>query len=735
MAEFSNSKILAGRRAVDFIGRGESVERLLAHGRSSDRGLLLLATPGAGSSELLKQTYDRLFREQQYVVPFYFSIRPTYRTGKDIAAAFLDEFIRQLVAFRRQEPEIFRFPGGLDELAELSLSVGGFWIDRMIETSRTAWSVSDSGRSFVRSCLAAPLRAAANDAKSFVMIDHVHELTAIEGGTEFFDELKDMFADAGIPFVLAGNRRFMNGQLDCDRMDLGNLSIDEAVRVVDLFAKDHKLASRDETRDLIATQLGRSPLMIQQFVRTASDGRIGLETFADVEKVYADALFGGRISRIFDVMFTKACRSSDLERRVVSMLFDGQVSETRRVERERWYRRLQLNDAESEALLERLNVSELIRLTPIHVESMNETVPLTDYIAARFRLMVASENRASVFSESVASYLRRAPEMMARSYRVRSSFGIREILGTFAGQQVPAVLVDYAVFRDKAKGANANEILQIAGREPTINLPRIFFTTAASSFYEPIAQIAESERSAIALGFETRREASDEEVVWIAAEVDSKLEAKREVVEFWCDRLEAAALLCDFSRFKIWLISPEGFDSDALDVLRVRQAYGSSRRQAGLLREFLNAPESAAPLAENEYEMVIPMNGESELIAAHAVEEIAKRHNLDTKSINQVKTALVEACINASEHSLSPDQKIYQRFRVEDDRVVLTVSNRGLRLASSMPADEPGEGRRGWGLKLIRKLMDEVEIEQVDDGTRIRMTKFIPTAEGHPVQS
>jgi serine/threonine-protein kinase RsbW len=122
------------------------------------------------------------------------------------------------------------------------------------------------------------------------------------------------------------------------------------------------------------------------------------------------------------------------------------------------------------------------------------------------------------------------------------------------------------------------------------------------------------------------------------------------------------------------------------------------------------------------------MDDDAELIAAHAVEEIARRHNLDSQSVNQIKTALVEACINASEHSLSPDRKIYQRFRVEDDRVVLTVSNRGLRLAASAHRVEPDEGRRGWGLKLMRKLMDEVTIEQVDDGTRIVMTKYLKAA-------
>ena len=98
-----------------------------------------------------------------------------------------------------------------------------------------------------------------------------------------------------------------------------------------------------------------------------------------------------------------------------------------------------------------------------------------------------------------------------------------------------------------------------------------------------------------------------------------------------------------------------------------------------------------------------------------------------------MKTALVEACINAAEHGLSPDRKIYQKFAVSDRKVVITVSNRGLRLADRMAAgaaeqSELGEGRRGWGLNLIRTLMDDVRVEPVEDGTRIVMTKLIPTS-------
>ncbi|HYP54620.1 MAG TPA: ATP-binding protein, partial [Pyrinomonadaceae bacterium] len=138
-------------------------------------------------------------------------------------------------------------------------------------------------------------------------------------------------------------------------------------------------------------------------------------------------------------------------------------------------------------------------------------------------------------------------------------------------------------------------------------------------------------------------------------------------------------------------------------------------------------------VAPDEFEMVIPMGDDTELIAAHTVEQIARRLEFQPDEINQIKTALVEACINAAEHSLSPDRKIYQRFRVENDKLVVTVSSRGVAILPAAQGNEltPGsenggtKGRRGWGLKLIRTLMDEVEFERVDDGTRLRMAKYL----------
>ena len=43
-----------------------------------------------------------------------------------------------------------------------------------------------------------------------------------------------------------------------------------------------------------------------------------------------------------------------------------------------------------------------------------------------------------------------------------------------------------------------------------------------------------------------------------------------------------------------------------------------------------------------------------------------------------------------------------------------------------MPSTALDDTRRGWGLGLMRNLMDEVRVESVDDGTRIVMTKLRP---------
>ncbi|HKP45368.1 MAG TPA: ATP-binding protein, partial [Pyrinomonadaceae bacterium] len=208
--------------------------------------------------------------------------------------------------------------------------------------------------------------------------------------------------------------------------------------------------------------------------------------------------------------------------------------------------------------------------------------------------------------------------------------------------------------------------------------------------------------------------------------VESKLQVPVTLAESSCNRLEDVAKRAGFTRVQLWLIANEGFSDAALKLLSSRSIYSSSRAQFELLAARLFTATAPTTAAANEYELVLPMGSDNELLAAGTAEQLARRLNFRSEAISQIKTAIVEACINASEHSLSPDQKIYQRFRVEDDKLVITISSRGVLPENPGEPEIPAENqRRGWGLKLIKTLMDEVEFERVDEGTRLRMVKYV----------
>ncbi len=724
MKRRTENTILATVEPEQFVGRSPALDRLTTLAHSSDAfGLDMLSAPGAGASELLKQVFDILFRENDGVVPFYFRLRRTDRNAGDVAQRFLLEFLTQTVAYSRRDPSIIDSAPDLNELARLALPADGLWIDRLIESSHARENADDE-RSFIRSLLSAPARAVTNGVGVFAMIDDLERSALMPSGEQFFADLREIFDRAGVNFVLAGARRFMFGVSPAGSMSLDPLDFQETGKVVEDLAAAFEITINDQTRDLIAVQFGGDLRNLHSFFSAAAEQGEDLNTFRSVEDVYKDEIFGGRISRSFDADLQLVVSESNRVG-VLSLMFDMLNSPSGRVPLASWQRRLAIGETEFRLMMERLNIFEFIGLQSGDVWAENANRILSDYIRGRHRLEVDADPRALVVGEALTEYLKRAPALLGRLYRRNSALGLRDLLASFNLQEVPAASLEYSKFKAKLKGLSQSEIeAELESAHDRITLPQIVYAADTSDFYPKISEIIDDERSSIALGFE--QTGYQKETVWIAAEIDSKLEANRDLTEFWCDRLEMAALSCGFENYRLWVIAPEGFDDEAIAVLDARNAYGSSRRQAEMLTKILKGDEpKTIEDRSNEYEIVVPMGDDTEMIAAHAVEDIARKHNYSPKSINQIKTALVEACINATEHSLSPDRRIYQTFVVDDEKITVTVANRGIRLLDrSVQEVVPTEGRRGWGLKLMKGLMDDVRIEQSDDGTRVTMIKY-----------
>lgn len=706
-----NKKLFARIDPDGFVGRAAELELLLRHARGErhSNGLALLAAPSAGTSELLRQVYDHLFWRQTDVIPFYFEIKPDDTTARNTARRFLREFLLQTVAFRRRDSRIIDASPDIREIAELALPEDGHWIDRLVETYESGDCSS------VRNCLSAPLRAAGNGAHSFVMIDAVHAAAEIEEGNTVVAELADIFERSAIPFVFAGHRRFLFARTPFDTMPVEPLSFMAAGELAERLSARTGVVVNDQTRDLISVQLARNADYITSIFASAADERRDLDTFSKVEQAYTDEIFGGRIGNSLDRVFDSILPDAQGQRRLLALLAEGAKSDDGGITG---------TAEEFHGIFDALNHREIVNLTSGSVRMDKSDIVLGDYLAARESLKTEGVTRALAVGQAMSENARRAPQLMARFYRRRSSLGLRELMRSFDGRDIPSALIDYGKFTGQIKGAGDDNIaMSLTEGSEKITLPRIIYSAHTAGFYPRLSEFCDAERSAVAIGFTD--DAEKDEVAWIAAEIDSKLEATRETAEFWCDRLEMAALSCNFSQFKLWLVAPHGFTADAIGALAERNAYGSSRQQALLLANLLAGVTTARTTEFAEYEMVIPIGEDTEMIAARAVEELAKRHKFPPKAINQIKTALVEACINAAEHSLSPDRRIHQRFAFNGNGITITVSNRGLRLADKYVAEEtrPDEGRRGWGIKLMRGLMDDVKIERTDDGTRITMVK------------
>ena len=735
-----------GRQA--FVGRGEELQRVLAQANplAAKRGLLVLLEPLAGVSELLRQAYDEIFNRRSDIIPIYFAFTKNEGTAVSAAIEFLNSFLQQYVAYRRDEPSLCHASLTLPDLVELATPTDREWVEQLVE-GYTRQRFSNDDKALVRFCLSAPQRVPARHGRPFVMLDGAQLAEHLNGAVTLGIEVLRVFCRSGLSFVLAGLRRQIldaahEARCDLESLDtlrLEQLRVEDARQLVEQVALRLQVATTEETRDLLVQQFAGSPFFLTAFLRAAREKNAKLTSYLDCERLYVDELLGGYIHRHFADLLDEISDAADARKALIRILWEASVSDVQIASLEAWGKQLHLGAKELSDVLHRLHVQEFVNWDGAIVEAGGGPLAWKDYLKVRYRLDVLNEARALVVAEALTGSLKRAPHTMARHYKNVSRLSLRELLARFDCQRVPKSLFAYEEFSRSYKGANEKEVTsRLDSDTDLVRLPQIVHVSSSVAFNSDMRQVCIEDRCVVAHGFEDATYTDGHETIWLVAEVESKLEVEAELVMVWLDRLEMLAKFSGFRRHQIWLISVEGFSSDAIKLLGHRGAFASSRQQVELLAARLGE-KRISPVAgsqhPDEFLMVLPMGDDSELIAASTVEQIARRFSFRPEAINQIKTAVVEACINAEEHSLSPDRKIYQRFRFEDDRLVVTISSRGLvptnvgngegANAGNSTSEESSEERRGWGLKLIRTLMDEVEFERVDEGTSLRMTKYL----------
>jgi serine/threonine-protein kinase RsbW len=749
MGDSEQIQILSRLHDESFVREAE-LRRLhsIAKARACSHALVL-GGPRAGKTELLKKAYDSLFVEGAEVAPIYYVFRSPASGVEQFARDFLAGFLAQFIAFRRRDPRLVAAAdASVTDLSSAAAPEDYLWVKALIESFSRAASQADSS-SMLRTALSAPLVAAARSKLlPFVLLDNIHLLAdeATEAAvTEIRSELFRILAgaetsamtgadSATLPprYVLCGLRRPALDLIPADEglfdrletIKLGPVGEESLDRLIAAVAQAAGIEISDSTKELMIHQLGHDVFYIRTLLDAARGRGSSLKSFMEFERLYTEEVIDGRIGQYLGALL-RGLAPPGRSRRAMLEALNLVIESADAVPIDAVIDRIGEHAKDPERLLERMHARELLEIGYGFVNAPTDPV-LTDYVRTLYRSEVAGARRPLAGELLLAEKLKDSYRMMMSRYNRSIESQVVELLSSLDFQSIPASLLDQVAFEKLYRGMSRVQARRALDEEQErTRLPQIVVVNAVAS----ADQAGVNWRLFAATGFEGGIYSDANEVLWLVALINSKEPLDLETIDHLDQRLEAYAR-GRTSRIIRWYISKEGFSAAAGNLLARLKAYRSTYSQLDLLQDYLIKLRDVVRRPASEFELVIPIEEDAELIAARMVEQIARAADFDQEAINQIKTALIEACINAAEHSDSPDRRIYQRFAIETDRLTITVTNKGKTPVSTN--GEPGgqssaslKGSRGRGLKIIRALMDEVRFEPTDDGARLVMTKIL----------
>ncbi len=183
--------------------------------------------------------------------------------------------------------------------------------------------------------------------------------------------------------------------------------------------------------------------------------------------------------------------------------------------------------------------------------------------------------------------------------------------------------------------------------------------------------------------------------------------------------------------FSAWRAPDDGVLRDCIALLCEREFTGMPEDE--LLRRVL-AERTDRPQDVRSWDLVVPLTPRSELVVAQSLEQIGKNLHIAEEAIGQLQMAVIEACINAIEHTRGGDRRLYASFRIFPDRLEARIESQGtdfLHGETGEPPSEPSlrEGpQRGQGIRLMKRFADEVRFERTGKGTRVVLVKDLSRA-------